>query len=80
MRCVLWDVSEAVSSPQEVQAIESEVRSMERNVSEIKALLSSPETLPSPREDSLKVGDTGDTQEVHMTYTGNTQEVHRTST
>ncbi|CAL8302957.1 unnamed protein product [Boreogadus saida] len=39
----------------EVEAIETEVRSMERNVSEIRALLSSPETLPSPREDSLKV-------------------------
>ncbi|KAM3595037.1 uncharacterized protein V6R79_017444 [Siganus canaliculatus] len=38
----------------EVEAIESEVRRMENDVVEIKALLSSPETFPSPREKSLK--------------------------
>ncbi|XP_047197740.1 titin homolog isoform X14 [Hippoglossus stenolepis] len=38
----------------EVEAIESEVKRMESEVAEIKTLLSSPETFPSPREESLK--------------------------
>lgn len=38
-----------------MEAIESEVRRMESDVTEIRTLLSSPETLPSPREESLKV-------------------------
>ncbi|XP_041668040.1 microtubule-associated protein futsch-like isoform X3 [Cheilinus undulatus] len=38
----------------EVEAIESEVRRMENNVSEIKTLLTSPEAFPSPKEESLK--------------------------
>lgn len=38
-----------------MEAIESEVRRMENQVAEIKASLSSPETLASPREESLKV-------------------------
>ncbi|KAI3367261.1 hypothetical protein L3Q82_008148 [Scortum barcoo] len=39
----------------EVEAIESEVRRMENDAAEIKTLLTSPETFPSPREESLKV-------------------------
>lgn len=38
-----------------MEAIESEVKRMESDVAEIKSLLASPETFPSPREDSLKV-------------------------
>lgn len=38
-----------------MEAIESEVRRMESDVAEIRTLLSSPETLPSPREEGLKV-------------------------
>ncbi|XP_075304834.1 nesprin-2-like isoform X3 [Odontesthes bonariensis] len=39
----------------EVEAIESEVKWMEDDVAEIKALLSSPDAFPSPKEDSLKM-------------------------
>ncbi|XP_031728981.1 nesprin-2-like isoform X3 [Anarrhichthys ocellatus] len=39
----------------EVEAIESEVRRMESDVAEVKTLLLSPETFPSPREERLKV-------------------------
>ncbi|XP_054470233.1 nesprin-2-like [Anoplopoma fimbria] len=39
----------------EVEAIESEVRRMENDVVEVKTLLTSPETFPSPREEGLKV-------------------------
>ena len=39
-----------------MEAIESEVRLIENDVAEIKILLSCPETFPSPREESLKVG------------------------
>ncbi|XP_023277933.1 uncharacterized protein LOC111666721 isoform X1 [Seriola lalandi dorsalis] len=38
----------------EVEAIETEVRRMENDVAEIKTLLLSPETFPSPREEGLK--------------------------
>ncbi|XP_010767930.1 nesprin-2-like, partial [Notothenia coriiceps] len=38
----------------EVEAVETEVRCMENDVAEIKILLSSPETLPSPKEESFK--------------------------
>ena len=38
-----------------MEAIETEVKMMEKDVTEIRTLLSSPDTLPSPREESLKV-------------------------
>ncbi|XP_043997936.1 nesprin-2-like isoform X3 [Gambusia affinis] len=38
----------------EMEAMEKEVYRMENDVAEIKTLLSSPETFPSPREDNLK--------------------------
>ncbi|XP_033981497.1 nesprin-2-like isoform X2 [Trematomus bernacchii] len=38
----------------EVEAVETEVRCMENDVAEIKILLSSPETFPSPKEESFK--------------------------
>lgn len=38
-----------------MEAIESEVKKMEDDVAEIKTILSSPESFPSPREESLKV-------------------------
>lgn len=41
---------------QEVEAIESEVRRMQSELDEIKSLLLSPETLPKPKEEKLKVG------------------------
>ncbi|KAG7234116.1 hypothetical protein INR49_005780 [Caranx melampygus] len=47
-------LSQLEHAADEVEAIESEVRRMENDVAEIKTLLSSPETFPSPREESLK--------------------------
>lgn len=48
-------LSQLEHAADEVEAIESEVRRMENDVTQIKTLLSSPETFPSPREESLKV-------------------------
>eukprot|EP00064_Thunnus_orientalis_P020647 superscaffoldBa00005798_g20789 len=48
-------LSQLEHAADEVEAIESEVRRMENDVAQIKTLLSSPETFPSPREESLKV-------------------------
>ncbi|XP_061890413.1 uncharacterized protein LOC133640784 [Entelurus aequoreus] len=50
----------------EVEVIESEVREMESNVAEIKSILSSPETLPSPKERRLKVVE----QKIHSMRSG----------
>lgn len=44
-----------LTSLQEAEAIEREVRQMENEVADIKMLLTSPETFPSPRESRLKV-------------------------
>lgn len=40
---------------QKVEAIEREVRQLEKDVAEIKALLVSPESCPSPRKQRFKV-------------------------
>ncbi|XP_028298172.1 nesprin-2-like isoform X2 [Gouania willdenowi] len=47
-------LSQLEHAADEVAAIESEVQKMENDMTEIKNLLSAPETLPRPREESLR--------------------------
>lgn len=50
------DLSSPVAAPpQEVDAIESEVRQMQSELAEVEELLSSPQTLPKHKEEKLKV-------------------------
>lgn len=44
------------AATQEVEAIESEVRQMQSELTEVEELLSSPQTLPKHKEEKLKVG------------------------